>query len=245
MAEIDNEISRLLSTSNNETWTRLTDYLLSSDYVDDEGPIEVTGRNIGDISEEISVQGESRSQYITFVIPRYCDGIDLTEMTINIHYELPDEAGSNDFPVNAYYSDEHIKFGWIVPQAATMYGGTISFCIFASGIKDNKQYLFKTETKKYTIKSGLDITTGIPEPDENWYINFILRLEAVTEDLMQELEDKADETIEYFEDNYERITDIDGSLSTTSVRPVQNKIVTAALNTKQNKATVQGRKLIL
>ena len=237
MAEIDNEINRLLSASNDETWTRLTDYLLSDDYTDDEGPVDVIGRTIGDISEEISVQGESQSQYITFVIPRYYDGIDLTEMTINVHYELPDESGSNDFPVNAYYSDEHIKFGWIIPQAATMYEGAISICIFASGLKDNKQYLLKTETKKYIIKNGLDITTGIPEPDENWYINFILRIEAVTEDLIQEAED----TIRQYAQQY---LNIDPQLDINSGNVVANSAVTAGINAKQDKVTVEGRKLL-
>jgi hypothetical protein len=238
MAEIDNEINRLLNTSNDETWTRLTDYILSSDYEDEEGPVNVIGRSIGDVSEEISVQGESNAQYITFIIPRYYDGIDIKDMTINIHYELSDESGSNDYPVNAYYSDEHIKFGWIIPPAAVMYEGAISFCIFAAGIKDNKQYLLKTETKKYIVKSGLDITTGIPEPDENWYVNFILRLEAVTEDLIQEAED----TIRQYAQQY---LNIDTQLDPNSGNVVANSAITAAINTKQDKATVQDRKLIL
>lgn len=233
MATIDE-----LLNSEEEQYTRIGKYILSADYEDDEGPVEVNGRVIGDLSNEISVQGENNSQYITFIIPRFYDGIDLLEMSINIHYENASGDGSNDFPVNAYYSDEHIKFGWIIPQEALLYEGTISICIFAFGIKNNKQYLFKTETKKYNVKSGLDVRTGTIEPDENWYLNFVLRLEQTTDELIEEAKGIIDEyASQYFE--------IDSELDEESSHAVKNSVITQAINSKQDKAIVQDRMLVL
>ena len=159
-------------------------------------------------------------------------------MTINIHYELADGTGSNDYPVNAYYSDNHIKFGWIIPQAAVAEEGTINFCIFALGIKNHMNYLFKTETKKYIVKSGLDVTGGIIEPDENWYLEFILRLERTTDELIQK-------AYEYIDEYASHALDVDSALSTTSSHAVQNKVITTELNKKQDKITVDGNYLIL
>ena len=233
------DVNELLNSSseNDEEFQRLELYALVSDYVDDEGPIEVVGRTIGDTSNEISVEGENSSQYLQFIMPRYYDGIDLTTMTINIHYEIEEGIGSNDYPVNAYYSDEHIKFGWIIPQQALMEEGTISFCIFALGSHNNRSYVFKTETKKYVVQSGLDIMGGIIEPDENWYLEFIERLERTTEELIQEAYEAIDQ---YAQQSY----DIDTELSTTSAHAIANSAVATALNGKQSTVTVQNKSLM-
>ena len=72
------------------------DLLFSDDYTDDEGPVDVIGITIGDISEVISVQGESQSQCITFVIPRYYDGIDLTNMAIGLEQKERSKRVANN-----------------------------------------------------------------------------------------------------------------------------------------------------
>ena len=227
-------VDELLNSSsvNDEEFQRLTKYILVSDYDDEHGPVEVNGRSIGDLSNQISVEGEDNSQYIQFLMPRYYDGIDLTEMTINIHYEIQEGIGSNDYPVNAYYSDEHIKFGWIIPQQALMDEGIIYFCIFALGSQGNRSYVFKTETKKYEVKSGLDIMGGIIEPDENWYLEFVQRLERTTEELIQEAYEKIDQ---YAQQSY----DVDSTLDGSSTHAVANSAVVGGLNLKQNTVTVQ------
>lgn len=216
------DIEELLnSTENEETYQRISKYLLSDDYSDDVGPIEVYGRTIGDVTEEISVSGEENSQYIQFIMPRYYDGIDLVDMTINIHYELSNGTGSDDYPVNAYYSDEHIKFGWIIPQPAVASPGVIQFCIFAVGEKNGHYYIFKTETKQYNVKQGLNIGTGIIEPDENWYMEFVLRLEGITDDLIAEAKEIVDEYAG-------QVLDLDSELNTSSAHAIQNRAVANA-----------------
>ena len=232
-------VDELLNSSsvNDEEFQRLTKYVLAADYDDEQGPVEVNGRSIGDLSNQISVEGEDNSQYIQFLMPRYYDGIDLTEMLINIHYELSDGQGSNDYPVNAYYSDAHIKFGWIIPQQAVSYSGEVSFCIFAAGTKNYKNYVLKTETKKYTVKSGLDVDGGMIEPDENWYLNFALRYEQETEEMLEEAYRKIDE---YAQHSFNIDTELDGSSS----HAVANSAVVGGLNAKQNKVTVSNGLLI-
>lgn len=64
-----------------EEWVKSDKYMDYPEYQDEEYTY-IEGRTIGDITAQISVQGESYSQYISFMMDRYYDGIDLTGMSI-------------------------------------------------------------------------------------------------------------------------------------------------------------------
>lgn len=136
------------------------------------------GRTIGDINSQISVQGESYSQYISFMMDRYYDGVDITTKSIWIHYELADGSGSESSPINVYYNDSNVRFGWIIPDQATQQAGDIKIGVWVTGTAPNtKNYLLKTETKIYTIKNGLVPGSGITQPDQNWFEQFVSQMD--------------------------------------------------------------------
>lgn len=66
----------------------------------DEQIIYITNKSIGNLDEQITVQGESSSQYIVFERDRYMDGIDLKEKLLQIHYQRADGVGDNSPAVN-------------------------------------------------------------------------------------------------------------------------------------------------
>lgn len=161
-----------------EEWVKSDKYMDYPEYQDEEYTY-IEGRTIGDITAQISVQGESYSQYISFMMDRYYDGIDLTGMSIWIHYELKDGSGSEDSPVNVEYNSNDIRFGWIIPEKATQQSGDIKIGVWVNGTAPNtKPYILKTKEKIYTIHQGLIPGSGITQPDQNWFENFVVQIDS-------------------------------------------------------------------
>lgn len=161
-----------------DEWVKSDRYMMYPEYRDEEYTY-IEGRTIGDITAQISVQGEAYSQYISFMINRYYDGIDLIEMSIWIHYELKDGSGSEDSPVNVMYNDSTIRFGWVIPDKATQQSGDIKIGVWVNGTAPNtKAYILKTEEKIYTIHPGLIPGSGITQPDQTWFENFVEQMDS-------------------------------------------------------------------
>lgn len=174
-----NTIEELLTTPqvDEEVWELDNRYEVNLAYSDDQGPVEVVGKNIGSMSNQISIQGESMSQYLEFMMPRYYDNIDLSDKTITIHYEM-NGAGGEITPINMYRSQDKIKFGWVIPATASQTFGNLSIGIWARGYVNAEEYIWKSRTASYTIEKGLMIGGGIPEPDENWYLEFVRQMDV-------------------------------------------------------------------
>ena len=104
MSEIDTLLQQALSTqtSSEEEWTSNSKYSVKSQYTDDDGPIDILGRKIGNTTSEESTKGEALSQYIEFHMSRYYDGIDINDMLVQIHYENQEGNGSDGPVVNMY-----------------------------------------------------------------------------------------------------------------------------------------------
>jgi len=150
-----------------------------NEYVDDYGPVIITNRKIGDMTEEISVRGDHRSQYVLFQTERYQDGIDLTKRTICIHWERDDVDGDGDnqMAVNVKANDTYIQFGWLIPKAATAYTGTLKVMPYAYLVEgDEMPYLLKDLYVEYTIHDGLDLSGGIAQPGTDWYEQFVIAI---------------------------------------------------------------------
>ena len=159
-------------------WIKDINYITKNFYVDEHGVVEIKDKTIGDMSKHISVKGESYSQYIEFKIGRFFDGIDLTKMQLAIYFNIPNVGEDENRPINVYYNENEIKFGWVIPPEISQVNLTIDFCIYARGIlSDGNNYILKTKTAKYSINDGLEIGNGIIEPTNNWYLNFVLQMD--------------------------------------------------------------------
>lgn len=167
----------LAMTDEEEAWEVIPRYEVNAMYADDDGPIEVNNKSIGDMSSQISIQGESMSQYVEFMMSRYYDNIDLSEKVLSIHYRLGERVGDNA-PVNVYKSQDRIKFGWLIPANATADEGKLAISIWARSLTDTEEYIWKSRTTHYTIERGMTIGEGITEPDENWYLDFVRQMDT-------------------------------------------------------------------
>lgn len=145
---------------------------------DDANIINIVNKSIGDMERQISVEGEANSQYILFERERYADSIDLNDKLIQIHYEREDGVGGNSVPVNVEISDEHIRFGWIIPPKAVAIDGILKVMPFVYGVSPTGDtYILKDLYIEYVVHEGLAVSGGIEEPDEDWYLQFLSRME--------------------------------------------------------------------
>lgn len=128
------------------------------------------------ITEQIMVSGENKSQFIRFVMDRYYDGVDLSEKTIQIIYITEGEYSDINLACCVERNDEQIRFGWAVPYEACYEVGTLSFSIEAVG----DDYVWKTRVYDIEVYDGLNGGEIIPEPEEKaWYIELQERCDYV------------------------------------------------------------------
>lgn len=148
-----------------------------SEYFDSQLSIVDSKKNISLSSEQINLTQEKNSQYIPFEIPRYYDGFDLSKTQLSIYWVNKNSQGGLTLPVDVYYSDDRIRFAWLVDDDVTAVAGKIQFEIQASGTNSQGfSYLWKTKPNDgLNVLQSLEIKSFI-EPDETWQDSFIDKL---------------------------------------------------------------------
>ena len=144
-------------------------------------------KSIAIIKGQVLISGERNSQYIAFRMPRYYDGIDLSEKNIEVIYVT--ELGVSDINkvVNVRRNETDLLFGWIVPGGALKDPGTLSFCVEFAG----EEYVMKTMPVEVEVLDGLNGTDIMEEPTEQvWYME-IQNLCSTTLEKAQEHETNA------------------------------------------------------
>ena len=177
MATVDEILARQAYADGDETWTKDNNYPSYTLYVEPEY-VPVTNKRIADFNDQISVRGEQNAQFVGFQLPRYDDGLDLTDQHLYIHYQTV-YGGSDSVPCNVSWSDNYVRMCWQVPAQATQEPGTIQMMIYATGTNSARERVtWKTLPASYTIHDGLEIGGGIPEPDQSWYEQFVAQMEG-------------------------------------------------------------------
>lgn len=124
-------------------------------------------KSISVIRKQTLISGERNSQYIAFQMPRYYDGIDLSEKNIEVIYVT--ETGTSDINkvINVRRNDEELLFGWVVPGGALQTPGTLSFCIEFAG----NEYVMKTMPVEVEVFDGMNGSDIMVEPSgQVWYM---------------------------------------------------------------------------
>lgn len=140
-----------------------------SNKYDDDMIFEVSkeDKSISIIKSQTMISGERNSQYIAFRMPRYYDGIDLSEKNIEVIYVT--ETGISDINkvINVRRNDEFLMFGWVVPGGALQEPGTLSFCIEFAG----DEYVMKTMPAEVEVYDGMNGSDIMVEPTgQVWYM---------------------------------------------------------------------------
>lgn len=142
--------------------------------------VDVKTKTIETIKDQTLIAGESNSQYIKFQIPRYYDGIDLSEKHIQVLYIAPSGYTDINKVINARRSDAELIFGWVVPGEALTEAGILAFSLEFAGEK----YSLKTRTIEKEICDGMKGSDITPEPvEQEWYIQIQERCTSIMDDV--------------------------------------------------------------
>lgn len=153
-------------------------YLWIDAYTDDDYSTVDKLKNIVVSDKQINITQEDNSQTIPFEIPRYWDGIDLSQMTIQIKYVNSKGLEGLATPINVMRNSEKIRFYWLIDQGATSIKGLLAFEISASGTvtytdntgnEQQKNYIWKTRPNKNGINILESLSgNGAIEPSQGW-----------------------------------------------------------------------------
>lgn len=153
----------MIFAATNEIFTKDTTgrYAYFNDYTDDKISYVDDNKNITVDNSQVNISQESNSQFIPFEMARKYDGIDLADMALSIHFTTSDGQHFASKPVNVEYSNDKIRFAWLVDTNATHISGNIKFEIHADGsISDSTGtsygYRWKSKsTDKFNIIKSL------------------------------------------------------------------------------------------
>lgn len=152
----------------NEVYEYMDGYDHSNSYSDDMiFEVSKEDKSISVIRKQTLISGERNSQYIAFQMPRYYDGIDLSEKNIEVIYVT--ETGISDINkvINVRRNEEYLLFGWVVPGGALQDPGTLSFCIEFAG----DEYVMKTMPVGVEVFDGMNGSDIMVEPTgQVWYM---------------------------------------------------------------------------
>lgn len=158
-----------------ETWTPITGYD-TGDYTDTMVfEVDYDTKKLEKMSGQTLVAGEENSQYIRFTMPRYWDGIDITDKTIQVVYMLTNQYFGYSDVINVEYTEDAVQFGWVVPKTACCISAALLFEITVT----DTDYVLKSQITEVPVVQSLDPEGTIPEPSqEEWYIEFQERVNA-------------------------------------------------------------------
>ena len=176
VVDSNDEIATLEADQVESDFTRSGNYTWFDTFSDNDYSTVDSGKDITLNPNQINITQENNSQVIPFEMPRYYDGVDLMQMTIQIHYVNADNNENYTAPVNVSYSNDKIRFYWMVSNYATAKEGTLKFEIIATGAitvpnsGESKNYLWRTRPNdKLTVLKALS-GSGMTDPTgDDWY----------------------------------------------------------------------------
>ena len=152
----------------NEVYEYMDGYDHSNRYSDDMVfEVSKEDKSISIIRKQTLISGERNSQYIAFQMPRYYDGIDLSEKNIEVIYVTDTGISDINKVINVRRNEEYLLFGWVVPGGALQDPGTLSFCIEFTG----NEYVMKTMPVEVEVFDGMNGSDIMVEPTgQVWYM---------------------------------------------------------------------------
>ena len=171
VASVDSEV---MVAAEEVVWTQDEKYAYYPEYSDSNVSTVDADKNIVVNNKQINITQETNSQFIPFLMDRYYDGVDLSSKTIVISFK--NREGNIDFaaPINVSYSNDKIKFAWLVDARVTAVEGEIQFEIQAVGVNSKgDEYVWRTKPNgKLNVLKALS-GNGVIEPDSTWMAGFL------------------------------------------------------------------------
>lgn len=144
----------------------------------------------------LGVYNDMNTQIIPFLMPRYYNGIDLSEYSIRINYI--NAMGSGDiFAVYDKETDEDsITFTWTVNRLAYLYPGYVNFvvCLIKVDSESHVTNEFNTTKTAVPVLEGLEVSDPV---SPNIVTSYLAQLQAYAE-RAEAAVDEAETAITYY-----------------------------------------------
>ena len=179
-------------------WVLSDKYQFYEEYYDENYSYIDEDKNIILTRGQINITQEANSQYVPFEMYRYYDGFDLMNTSIVVHFVNVNCQEGYSSPINLYYTEEKIRFAWLIDKRVTAISGNISFEIIAIG-KNSKGNTYIWKTKSIDKVEVLCSLSGNGEilVDEDWIANFVLEMQdnvETVENAIEEVKTLSDQT---------------------------------------------------
>lgn len=162
----------------------------------------------------IGVTGDQNCETVFFQIPRYFDGIDLSNHKCLIRYINAGKEYGEYYVEDLAIDDNFIVFGWQVSNYVTRYHGTVNFTVQFETVDINGvSYQWQTVPNQLTVLSALNIESTITDKDETLFRKLSNQVEYL-QDKCTQLEtqidkinnkikdyDELNKRVEYLENN--------------------------------------------
>ena len=126
-----------------------------------------------DKTNNVILTKDNESEEITWRLPRYYDGIDLTTKNISIYYIRPiekdDTQGGESVPQGLIealsiekWDDDYLWVTWIVTDLVTNTAGVLTYSIIAEGDGFTDEYFWQSYPSTFLIEKGIygDLPVG-------------------------------------------------------------------------------------
>ena len=174
------EIENTIPIEPEEVFTDLSGNVVKYSTMSDEHDIIKIIEKVADIKNiGRIICGEENSNMLTFEINRYYDNVDLKDKDICIIYKNS-HGKFKENAVNVQYSENHLRFSWVLSYNMASVSGNVIACInFLGEDEFGNSYSLKTANFKLSIDNALNITSVIVDDSKNWFVDIENRLKKI------------------------------------------------------------------
>lgn len=118
----------------------------------------------------IGVEGDVDINVLTFVMPRYYGGVDLSEFYIRVHTRCGDVEDSTLIDDDdKEVTEQAITFDWTVPATACSTAGSCKLSVSLTSYDDDGEVAqrWSTETIRIKVKRGLNTDEAVEESNSS------------------------------------------------------------------------------
>lgn len=145
-------------------------------------PILISNRKIMiDDLTNIVVSKDTNSQILSFTIPRFFDGVDLSKKLISIKFLNSSKKGDRSAAVNIETTEDTLTFGWLIEMSATIVPGKLNFAIefLEIDVNDNLIYCWQTLPATINIEKGLDVDSFVDPMNPSYIQSYINQFNSI------------------------------------------------------------------
>lgn len=173
------------------------------------------------IKNVFGIKGDIEVNRLTFSLPRYYSGFDMSEFSVRVNYVNANKEANYYEADDVTPDEENITFSWLMGSDVTAYAGDVKFSIKLYKKQDSKVIkVFNTKSGVGTVYEGLDVEdTVTPEEQQTLLEQIEAEIKEDIKDAVNDINTARDAflseingntTIQQVQTHDQKITDLSG-----------------------------------